>query len=124
MNAFIVEDSELILKLLLRTLKAVPNLMVVGHAASEADAIREMAAQPVDLVILDIKLSPGNGLEVLKAIRQENKQCVVMVLSNETHERYRQQSFSLGANGFYDKTIELQSMVEAVKALCSKNQPG
>lgn len=106
MNIFIVEDSEIVSDVLQAMLSEIHGVKVIGHAVDEQSAIEKIGAAHPDMVILDIGLSPGSGINVLKAIKKHNPAVKVMVLTNYTDEIYVSHCMSAGADYFFDKTFE------------------
>ena len=69
MRIVIVEDSPLLRDNLVRLLAAHPELCVVGSAAGEDDAFALIEAQRPDTVLLDLSLSEGSGIGLLRRVR-------------------------------------------------------
>jgi DNA-binding NarL/FixJ family response regulator len=116
MNVVIVEDSELIQKWLQRLLVSVPGVEVVGVAAAQDEAIAMIDRLAPDLVTLDMALSPGHGFNVLKALRQAGHTCKVLVLTNQDTGPLRPMAEQLGADGLYDKSLDVATVLEQVRA--------
>lgn len=112
MKLVIVEDSQLICGLLANRIAMQPRIHVVGTASEEQQAIEVITAQQAEAVILDLALSPGCGLGVLRKIRQIGNSARVLILTNNVTEPLRQACLALGVSGFYDKTHETQQCLE------------
>ena len=121
MRVFIVEDSELIQEILAEELTRIQGVELCGTAYNAQDAIRLILENKPDLVILDIVLHNGNGFEVLKRIRDEGSLSIVMVLTNHAYPYYRLKSNELGAEYFFDKSIEFEEALEAIRIMASRN---
>ena len=78
-RVFVVEDSELIRGRLLSMLAGMSGVEVVGHAETAADAITGVLAARPDVVVLDIKLKAGSGIEVLRTIKRRMPEAAVIV---------------------------------------------
>lgn len=111
MRVVVVEDSSLVLENLLALLAGQPDLTVVGHARGEDEALALIADSEPDVVLLDLGLSPGSGLNVLKRMRADGRAARVLVLSNQPAEPYRQICLAAGADGFFEKTGDLDDML-------------
>jgi DNA-binding NarL/FixJ family response regulator len=105
MDLVIVEDSHLIRGQLLR-LVAVPEIDLVGIAADAAQAVRLILETKPHAVILDLALSEGSGLQVLRDVRAAGCDTRVLVLTNHAGEALRHACEALGISGFYDKSHE------------------
>src|SRR4051812_7125908 len=64
----VVEDSTIVRERLIRLLTSIPNVRVVGEAATVSDAIRTVGELRPDVVTLDLRLENGSGLDVLRAL--------------------------------------------------------
>ena len=108
----IVEDSERILTHLAEELSAIDNVCIAGTATTEAQALQLLGDGHWDLAILDLQLREGNGLRVLKAIREEAPGAgTIAVFTNYAFPQYRRRSLELGADYFFDKSRELARVV-------------
>jgi DNA-binding NarL/FixJ family response regulator len=115
MNIVLVEDSPPIRRLVLRHLAAVPGTRVVGEASGETEAIALIRRERPDVVLLDLSLSPGNGMNVLRQIRADGLRSKVLVLTNQPLDAYRQQCEALGADGFHDKSTDLYVVMSLLR---------
>ena len=78
------------------------------------DAVKAIAADPPDLVILDIRMGPS-GREVLKWIRQANQ--ALPVVMSSAYGGYREDHDFATANAFVEKSPDLKELVATVKAI-------
>lgn len=117
MKIVVVEDSAVIRKHVIALLESVSGVSVVGEAGSEQAALKLIPTLQADVVILDIHLTPGNGFNVLKALRASGNTAEIFVFTNQTLEHYRQLSKTLGATGFYDKTRDIETMLNRIEAM-------
>jgi len=115
LNVVIVEDSELIQKWLERLLLSIPGVAVVGIAAAEDEAIEMVERLRPDLVTLDVALSPGNGFNVLKVLREKGHGLTALVLTNQDLAGLRPIAQKYGADGLYDKSLDVAALVERVR---------
>ncbi|MBB1076021.1 EAL domain-containing protein [Rhodoferax sp. 4810] len=121
MNIVIIEDSELIRTQLVRIINSQPRVHVVGVAGEEEAAVKMILQLCPDTVLLDLSLSPGSGLRVLKRIRQAKCASRVLVLTNNSDEEIRKLCHAEGISGFFDKSTEaeicLQQLFDWLPAL-------
>ncbi len=83
-----VDDDEVDLKTLRRYLAEIDGLdATLVECASAAEARRNLAKQPVDLIFLDFRLGADNGLELLKTIRTSGTTVPVVFLTGQGNER-------------------------------------
>jgi DNA-binding NarL/FixJ family response regulator len=103
---FIVEDSSAILQRLMRSISDLPGIDVVGSAEDVGPAIAGLEKTHPDALILDLQLPGGNGLEVLRAVRQSQPDMRVMVFTNFAEDAYRDAAMKAGAQEFLDKNAD------------------
>ena len=116
----IVEDSERILTHLAEELSALDNVCIAGTAATEAQALKLLAQRHWDLAILDLQLKDGNGLRVLKTVREQIPDAgTIAVFTNYAFPQYRKRSLELGADYFFDKSRELPRLVSLAAGMAS-----
>jgi DNA-binding NarL/FixJ family response regulator len=106
MNVFVVEDAPEVRKRLVAMLGTVPGVAVVGEADSVRGAIDGTLASAADVLLLDLQLADGNGLDVLAAVKQQRPSVRAIVLSNFASTQYRNASLAAGAEVFLDKSQE------------------
>ncbi len=114
MKAFVVEDSAIILNSLVATLEELTRVKVVGTAPDAASAIAWLIkpTNEFDLVIIDIFLKSGSGLSVLEAISEHSIQAKRVVLSNYATPAMRLRCKALGAHRVFDKSSEIDELVD------------
>lgn len=117
MKTFIADGSRFGLKRLLNLLDGIEHFELVGYAADAYGAIVSIRSVKPDLLILDLELRSGNGLTVLKSVKEDLPQTVVIVATNSTNEQYRTRCKELGADYFIDKSTEVFRIPELVRAL-------
>lgn len=120
----IVEDSPLIRTHLDEALGELPNVVVAGHAESEGAARALLAPGDWDLVILDLQLQKGNGLNVLRSLQAvpAHKRGHVAVFTNYAFPQYRDRSLALGADYFFDKARDLPRVLDLVATLANPHR--
>jgi DNA-binding NarL/FixJ family response regulator len=118
-NVFIVDDSDIVRERLTSLLTEVPSIMIVGYADNPLSATEAIVAQRPDVVILDIFLTGGSGIHVLKSIRGKHISSKVIMLTNYAQEEYRKKCFEEGADYFYDKSIEFEKVVDTIHRIAA-----
>lgn len=114
LKAFIVEDSPVILDNLVATLEELAQVKVVGAAAEEREALDWIKAPPAayDLMIVDIFLKSGSGLGVLRAAQEAAVPARRVVLTNFANADIRRRCAELGADRVFDKSSELEDLID------------
>ena len=114
LRTFIVEDSRIILDNLVATLEELADVKVVGAVPDEKSALAwiEGSADAVDLIIIDIFLKSGSGLGVLRAVQEAGLSARRVVLTNYATPDIRKRCAALGADRVFDKSGELEDLIE------------
>ena len=121
LRVFIVEDSPMQLKLLEKLLCGIDGIELVGSSAEAGPAARAIQSLDPDVVILDIELSVGSGIDVLKSVRSnEGRAPVVIVYSSQTGESFERTCLKLGADFVFDKSRDYLRLAETLRAIAAK----
>jgi DNA-binding NarL/FixJ family response regulator len=112
----VVEDHTLIGQLLVGILRASPGIGSVSLATTAAEAIREAAETDLDLLILDLKLPDGDGLEVLRAVARRHCEVRCIVLSSAVDEFACPADLARHMAASIDKTAPLDELRLEVEA--------
>lgn len=115
LKVFLADDSPLIRERV-QALLAAAGMDIVGEGVSPAGCIAAILAAAPDVVVLDVQLDGGTGLEVLKAVRAAVPAVAFVVLSNNSAPAYRKRYLGEGAASFLDKSTEFDQLTRAVAA--------
>jgi DNA-binding NarL/FixJ family response regulator len=116
-KVFIADDSFIVRDHLVTLLDELAGIEIVGQAENVADAIRSIENLQPDVVILDILMPGGSGIDVLRHIKQNGVGPMVIILTNYPFPGYRQKCLQAGADFFLDKSIEFDQIPTLVKQL-------
>ena len=111
----VVEDRDSLRKLLDRALRQ--EGYQVESAADASDGIRLLREQPFDLVLTDLKLPSGSGIEVLEASREAQPHVPVVVLTAYGTVHTAVEAMKLGAADFLEKPVEIDDLFRLTAAL-------
>jgi len=114
LKTYLVEDNLTIRENLIATLEELVGIENLGSADSENEAKAWFVANPQDwdLAILDLFLKQGSGLGVLAACRDRKPSQKVVVRSNYATTDIRQRCAQLGVDAVFDKSNEIDALVE------------
>ena len=112
-RVFIADDSRLIRDRVAEML-GVSAIAIVGQAQTPQDSIDGILAAYPDVVVLDVQLDGGSGLQVLRAVRHVAPSIAFVVFSNNSSPSYRQRYLGEGAEAFLDKSHEFDQLAHAV----------
>ncbi len=117
MRLFIADDSEILRSRLVETLSEFKDIEIVGEAGYAQEAVQSIMELIPDVVILDLRLPDGNGINVLKKIKKENSSIKIIIFTNYPYFQYRKRCLEAGAEFFFYKATEFENLVEAIKQL-------
>lgn len=125
LRTYIVEDNATIRENLIGTLEELASIKALGWAETEYEAKSWLAGNEGqwELTIVDLFLKQGSGLGVLEACRGRNPKQHVVVLSNYATADMRKRCLQLGADAVFDKSNEIDALVEYCIALCEAPRP-
>ncbi len=112
-KVFLAEDSAMIRERIAVLLGA-RAIAVVGEAATPQASIDGILSAWPDVVVLDVQLEGGSGLQVLRAVRQAAPDIAFVVFSNNSAQAYRKRYLDEGAYRFLDKSTEFDQLAQTV----------
>lgn len=120
LRTYIVEDNATIRENLIGTLEELACIKAVGTAETESDGTDWLGRNQGqwDLAIVDLFLRQGSGLGVLQACRGRAGVQKVVVLSNYATADMRKRCEQLGADAVFDKSNEIDALVDYCVQLC------
>jgi len=117
MKVFLVDDSAIVRERLVTMLSEVQGVEIAGEAENLHDAIKGFEKLKPDVVILDIRMPGGNGIDVLENIKEKRPATKVIMLTNYPYPQYRKKCMDSGADFFFDKSTEFRKVVEVLNHL-------
>ncbi|MFM9058556.1 MAG: response regulator [Planctomycetaceae bacterium] len=117
LSCLVVEDHTMFLQLLVGMLRTIPGIFVRSTATTVADAVALVRAESCDLLILDLKLPDGDGLDVLRAAAAANPAVDCIVLSSAAGEFTCPQGLLGNLRALVDKTQAYEHLQGAIAAI-------
>ena len=109
-RVLIADDSPVVQDALSASVGAMPGLRIERQAFTGRETIAAIRATQPDIVLLDVEMPEGGGLDVLAAIRDDAHRPLVLVLTFHPEDFFRARCRELGAHGFFDKTKDIGSL--------------
>ena len=116
-KVFIVDDSAFLRERLITMLSELKGIEIIGQAKGPLEAIEALTKLKPDAVILDIRMPGGNGIEVLKNIKNGENPPLVIMFTNYPYPQYRKKCMDGGADFFFDKSAEFEKLSAVLKKL-------
>jgi two-component system, NarL family, response regulator DevR len=114
---FLVDDHEVVRVGLKALLERHPNFEVVGEAATAREAIEGVEAFSPDVVVMDIRLPGGSGIEVCEEIVEKYPDSKVIMLTSYAEDEMLFSAIRAGAAGYVLKQIGGEDLVRAIEAV-------
>jgi DNA-binding NarL/FixJ family response regulator len=121
-RVLVVDDMELFRRFIVSTLRARPELQVIGEASDGLEAVQKAQELQPDLILLDIGLPKLNGMEAARQIRSLSPKSKILFVSQECSADVVQHAFSLGACGYVVKMDAGGELLAAADAVLRDEQ--
>ncbi len=117
MKVFIADDSKIVCERLVMMLSELKEVEIIGQAYDVHEAIEGIWECRPHVVILDIRMPGGSGIEVLHHIQELEPVPIKIVLTNYSSSPYRQRCLQAGAHFFFDKSTEFEQVITVCRQL-------
>jgi DNA-binding NarL/FixJ family response regulator len=124
LKIFIADDSDLVRERLSELISEVPGTEIVGEGASGAEALAALEHLTPDVLVLDIRMPGGNGIDALEAAKTQRPAPVVIMLTAYGYPQYRKRCLEAGAEYFFDKATEFERVADALRELRQQQREG
>lgn len=114
-RVLLVDDHELIRQGLARAFERDQDMDVVGQAASVADAVTAFGELAPDVVVTDLQLPDGHGLDIVRSVREVSHSVGVVVLTMHAGDDQIFAAMEAGASGFVGKDSRAAEVISAAK---------
>lgn len=115
-SLLLIDDHPLVEVALEAALDRAPFSILLRFAASEQQA-RQLLTQPTDIIVLDIGLPDGDGLEILRRLKIHFPQIPVLIYSAQQSSHYVRSAQALGAAGYVVKSQRMEQLLSAILAV-------
>ena len=116
LRVFAVDDHPVYLRGLVATLQDAASLRLCGTASTAADALDAIPREQPDVVLLDLNLPDGNGVEVTRALRAGGYSGAVVMLTMYEDEVALRAALEAGARGYLLKGADQDEILGAIRA--------
>jgi DNA-binding NarL/FixJ family response regulator len=116
-RVFIVDDHPVVREGFGLQVAAQPDLVVCGEADDVAGALARLSEAAPDVILVDISLKTGNGLELIKRIRARDGSARILVWSMHPESLYAERVLRAGALGYVNKGNATRQIIEALRTV-------
>jgi len=117
LSVLLVEDSVHVRHRLVSLFCESPHVRIVGEAGSIDEAVIQLRTTRPEVVVLDVELPDGNGLQLVRALREHSPNCHVMILTTHDLPELRQYCMKLGVQDFFNKAFQFDEAAERLHDL-------
>jgi DNA-binding NarL/FixJ family response regulator len=118
-RVLIVDDHAVVRSGLRMLLAAEPDIEPVGEAGTAKDAIFQSRALDPDVILMDVVMPDGSGIETVPQLLHEDPDVKVLVLSMQDDPQYVRQAFANGASGYVLKEAADAEVVSAIREVAN-----
>ena len=118
-RVLLCDDHEVVREGLRGLITRQEGMSVVGEAGTVAEAVEAAARTKPDVVIMDVRLPDGSGVEACRSIREARPETKVIMLTSYADDEALFASIVAGASGYLLKQTRGQAVVDAVTAVAS-----
>lgn len=119
----LLEDDDPVRERLARIIESWPGGQLIAACATLGEATRLIADKPIDLLITDLNLPDGHGVQAIRLLRERQPQAEAMVISVLADDRTVIAAIEAGANGYLLKDSDPIDIVAAIGDLLAGRSP-
>lgn len=116
-NVLIVDDHPIFRQGLSMMIASHPNMEVIAEADDQQEATLKFLEHKPDIVIVDLKLQRGSGLELIKQLRSQSADTKLLVLSMHDDRLFGELAMASGADGYVNKEEAPNTLITALQTI-------
>ncbi|WP_374571156.1 response regulator [Phenylobacterium sp.] len=113
----VADDGEVTRKRLSRLIAELPTVDVLGTPAERGLLLGRFAEFRPHCVVIDVPAHNGDGFDLLQTLRNLDRSCVIIALTNHPPDEFRRHSVGVGADRFFVKWRDFERVVETIQML-------
>ena len=113
-TVLVIDDHAIVREGLKRALTQDPQVKIVGEAASKREAFPQIAHHNPDVIVVDLHLPDGSGLDIIRWARSNSKKIGIVVLTISDLPEYIVASLDAGASAFVEKVAPISEVTAAI----------
>jgi len=113
----LVDDHEMVREGLRLRLEIEADFAIVGEAGTIAEAERLIECTPANVVIMDVTLPDGNGIDAARRIHSKRPELKILILTSRVDPQAANEAVMAGASGFMRKEERSDELVRAVRVI-------
>lgn len=117
----IVEDHPIVRKGFIMLINQEHDMNVVGEAEGVHSAIQLLSTTQADLMLIDLSLHDGNGIELIKTVKNLRPDLYILVVSLHEENVYAERAIRAGAGGYIMKSEATENILTAIREVLNGN---
>ncbi|MFL9893196.1 Response regulator receiver domain-containing protein [Burkholderia sp. WP9] len=122
LRVFLVDDAVSVRRRMAALLGALDGVEIVGEAEESGAALTGVETGAADLVVTELHLSGGTGMELLASLAKRMPHVIAIVLTNHSGAWFRRACLMSGAHYFFDKTSEFDLARSTIQRIASEHR--
>jgi DNA-binding NarL/FixJ family response regulator len=118
-RVLLVDDHEIVRRGLAELLNTEPDIEIVGSVGSIAEAREVLAAETLNVIVLDVRLPDGDGLQLAREIRAAFSSVAVLILTAYSDDACLLEAHDLGAHAFVLKEVRGTDLIRSVRTVAN-----
>lgn len=119
----VVEDDPAFARAIAQALAAAPDLQLAGMAGNRAEGLALLARAPADVLLVDLGLPDGSGIDVIRAAQDRWPRCDVVVSTAFGDEQHVLAAVQAGASGYLLKDTPAERVVQEIRSVRNGESP-
>ena len=120
LRVLVIDDHAIVREGLKRLIAKDESIKVVGEAASKREALTQINHHNPDVIVIDLHLPDGSGLEVIALVRAGNQKIGIVVLTMSNMPEHVLASMQSGASAHVDKAAPIGEVLSAIRLSAEK----
>ena len=117
LRVMLVDDHEVVRGGIRAMLQTIDDIIVTAEAASVQEAIDEATRSHPDVIVMDVRLTDGSGIEATRQIRADRPATRVLMLTSFADDEALFASIMAGASGYVLKQVNSAELLRAIRAV-------
>jgi len=118
-SVMVVDDHSVVRMGLIALLNRAPNFTVAGEAGRASEVLEKVQSLAPDVVLMDVRLPDGSGIECCRAVRQQCPGTKVLMLTSYDDRDAAVAAVIAGASGYLLKQVEPEQILRAIEAVAA-----
>ena len=123
MKLLIADDSEALKQRLIELFSRIEGIKVIGQAQNVPEALVAARTLRPEVIVLDIQMPGGSGIDVLREVKRDYPETIVIMLTNHAEGQYRKRCMELKADYFLSKSADSKLLVKIGEELAAAKTP-